>query len=178
MAYTFHELRGKTIDELREIAKGVENQDAAQGYSQLNKEHLIPALCKAPFYLAGDVVHVVAAKRREKVLMGAISQGQGFDYGASTSIREDAQGFDRQHHFLQRDEIMFVLMSQAILVREVRAFLRKHDVSLTGFDHQVDEISKSTYKYYNVHVGDVSDSVVAIGAKPTATMRKKSKDED
>jgi hypothetical protein len=47
MAYTYHELKGKTIQELREIAKGVENQDAVQGYSQLNKEHLLPALCKA-----------------------------------------------------------------------------------------------------------------------------------
>ena len=47
MAYTYRELKGKTIQELREIAKGVENQDAVQGYSQLNKEHLLPALCKA-----------------------------------------------------------------------------------------------------------------------------------
>jgi hypothetical protein len=47
MAYTFHDLKGKTIQELREIAKGVENQEAVQGYSQLNKEHLLPALCKA-----------------------------------------------------------------------------------------------------------------------------------
>jgi hypothetical protein len=47
MAYTYHELKVKTIQELREIAKGVENQDAVQGYSQLNKEHLLPALCKA-----------------------------------------------------------------------------------------------------------------------------------
>jgi hypothetical protein len=47
MAYTYHELKGKTIQELREIAKGVENQEAVQGYSQLNKEHLLPALCKA-----------------------------------------------------------------------------------------------------------------------------------
>jgi hypothetical protein len=47
MAYTYHDLKGKTIQELRDIAKGVENQDAVQGYSQLNKEHLLPALCKA-----------------------------------------------------------------------------------------------------------------------------------
>lgn len=47
MAYTFHELKEKTIQELRDIAKGVENQDAVQGYSQLNKDHLLPALCKA-----------------------------------------------------------------------------------------------------------------------------------
>src|SRR5262245_12887620 len=47
MSYTYHELKEKTIQELREIAKGVENQDAVQGYSQLNKDHLLPALCNA-----------------------------------------------------------------------------------------------------------------------------------
>jgi ribosomal protein L29 len=47
MAYTYHELRQKTIQELREIAKDVENQEAVQGFSQMNKDHLLPALCKA-----------------------------------------------------------------------------------------------------------------------------------
>jgi len=47
VAYTYHDLKGKNIQELRDIAKGVENQDAVQGYSQMNKDHLLPALCKA-----------------------------------------------------------------------------------------------------------------------------------
>ena len=47
MAYSYEQRKGKTIAELREIAKGVENQDAVQGFSQINKEHLLPALCKA-----------------------------------------------------------------------------------------------------------------------------------
>ena len=46
MAYTYHELKGKTIQELRDIAKDVQH-DAVQGYSQMNKEHLLPALCNA-----------------------------------------------------------------------------------------------------------------------------------
>ena len=46
MAYTYHELKEKTIQELREIAKNVSNQDAVQGYSQMNKDHLLPALCR------------------------------------------------------------------------------------------------------------------------------------
>jgi hypothetical protein len=47
VAYTYHELKEKTIQELRDIAKDVENQEAVKGYSQLNKDHLLPALCKA-----------------------------------------------------------------------------------------------------------------------------------
>lgn len=47
MAYTFEELKHKTVAELRDIAKGVEQHDAVQGYTQMNKDHLIVALAKA-----------------------------------------------------------------------------------------------------------------------------------
>ena len=46
MAHTYDELKGKTVDDLREIAKGLEHE-AVKGYTQMNKEHLLPALCKA-----------------------------------------------------------------------------------------------------------------------------------
>jgi hypothetical protein len=46
MAYTYDELRHKTVADLREIAKGIQH-DAVQGYSQMNKGHLLPAVCKA-----------------------------------------------------------------------------------------------------------------------------------
>jgi hypothetical protein len=42
MTYTFDQLKGKTVAELREIAK-----DAVQGASQMNKDKLLPALCNA-----------------------------------------------------------------------------------------------------------------------------------
>jgi len=46
MTMTYEELRGKTLAELREIAKTIVH-DAVQGYSQMNKEHLLPAMCQA-----------------------------------------------------------------------------------------------------------------------------------
>ena len=45
--HTYEKLKHKTIAELREIAKSVEQHEAVQGYSQMNKDHLLPALCKA-----------------------------------------------------------------------------------------------------------------------------------
>ena len=42
MAHTYDELKSKTVAELREIAK-----DSVQGASQMNKDKLLPALCKA-----------------------------------------------------------------------------------------------------------------------------------
>lgn len=46
MTMTYEELRGKTLAELREIAKTIVH-DAVQGYSQMNKERLLPAMCQA-----------------------------------------------------------------------------------------------------------------------------------
>src|SRR5678815_4246990 len=46
MAYTYEELKGKTIAQLRDIAKEL-HHDSLQGYTQLNTEHLLPAVCAA-----------------------------------------------------------------------------------------------------------------------------------
>ena len=46
MAYTFDQLKGMTVAQLREIAAGIEHE-AVKGYTQLNKEHLLTALCTA-----------------------------------------------------------------------------------------------------------------------------------
>src|SRR6266536_1743673 len=46
MDYTFEQLKHKTVAELRDIAKGNEHE-ALQGYTQLNKEHLLVAISKA-----------------------------------------------------------------------------------------------------------------------------------
>jgi hypothetical protein len=46
MPHTYHELRQMTVAQLRDLAKEL-SHDAVQGYSQMNKEHLLPALCRA-----------------------------------------------------------------------------------------------------------------------------------
>jgi hypothetical protein len=46
MPYTYDQLKGMTVAQLREIAAGIQHE-AVQGYTQLNKEHLLLALAKA-----------------------------------------------------------------------------------------------------------------------------------
>jgi uncharacterized ferredoxin-like protein len=46
MAHTYHELKEKTLQDLRAIAATIQH-DAVKGASQMNKDHLLPALCKA-----------------------------------------------------------------------------------------------------------------------------------
>jgi DNA-binding IclR family transcriptional regulator len=71
MAYSYQELKKKTVAQLREIAKGIEHE-AVKGYSQLNKEHLLVGLCKA---LGIDHrVHHVAAGIDKAKIKGQIKQ--------------------------------------------------------------------------------------------------------
>lgn len=46
MSHTLAELKEMTVAQLREIAAGIDHE-AVKGHSQLNKEHLLVALCKA-----------------------------------------------------------------------------------------------------------------------------------
>ena len=44
--HTYEELKQKTVAELRAIAKGLDHE-AVKGYSQINKEPLLLAVCRA-----------------------------------------------------------------------------------------------------------------------------------
>jgi len=46
MEHTYEELKHKTVEQLREIAAELDHA-AVQGATQMNKEHLIPAICEA-----------------------------------------------------------------------------------------------------------------------------------
>jgi DNA polymerase/3'-5' exonuclease PolX len=46
MAHTYEELHKKTVADLRAIAKELDHE-AVKGYTQMNKEHLLPAICTA-----------------------------------------------------------------------------------------------------------------------------------
>ena len=47
MGQTYEGLKHKTVEELREIARGLGDNEAVRGFSQMNKDHLLPAVCKA-----------------------------------------------------------------------------------------------------------------------------------
>ena len=46
MAHTFDELKHSTLAQLKEIAKEMDHE-AVEGFTQMNKDHLLQALCKA-----------------------------------------------------------------------------------------------------------------------------------
>jgi DNA-binding IclR family transcriptional regulator len=101
MPYTYHELKLKTVQELREIAKDVQH-DAVQGYSQMNKDHLLPALCKAlgiemheHQVVVGIDKPAIKAKMRElyKKRDAAL---EAHDHQLLKSVRRQLHGLNRQ----------------------------------------------------------------------------------
>jgi hypothetical protein len=65
-AITFDVLKKKTVAELRDMAKGL-THEAVKGYTQMNKEHLLPALCKALGIEIGIHHHVVDSFDKSKI---------------------------------------------------------------------------------------------------------------
>ncbi len=103
MAYTHTELKHKTLAELRDIAKDIEHE-AVQGYTQLNKEHLIVALCKALNIEMHDhhqVVGIDKASIKTKIKdlkqrrVGAIS---AHDHAQLKAVRRRIHRLKRQIH--------------------------------------------------------------------------------
>lgn len=69
MEHTFEELKHKTVADLREIASGIEHE-AVKGYTQLNKEHLLKAICDAlniDMYAHHEVVGIDKAAIKAKI---------------------------------------------------------------------------------------------------------------
>ncbi len=100
MAYTYHDLKTKTVNDLREIAKGIQH-DAVQGYTQLNKDHLLVAICKAldiPLHEHHDVVGIdkAAVKARMRELRKRRAEAVvAHDHQGLKALRRQIHGLNR-----------------------------------------------------------------------------------
>ncbi len=99
--YTFDQLKHLTVVELRKIASGVKH-DAVQGYTQLNKEHLLKALCEAlsiPMHAHHDVLGLdkAAVKAQLKALKTKRDEAIGaHDAAALKAIRRTRHRLNRK----------------------------------------------------------------------------------
>lgn len=101
MAHTHRELKEKTVAELRDIAKDIQHE-AVQGYSQMNKEHLLVAICNAlniPMHEHHDVVGInkAALKLQIRALKKERDEAiEAGDHARLKAIRRNIHGLDRQ----------------------------------------------------------------------------------
>jgi hypothetical protein len=105
MSHTYEELKKKTLAELRDIAKDVQHE-ALQGYTQLNKDHLLPVLCKALGIDAHEhhAAHgeiKLAAKARMKALRD--KRKDAIVAGDHTALKAIRREYHRLNHTLRVD---------------------------------------------------------------------------
>ena len=102
MDFTYEQLKHKTVAELREIAKGIEHE-AVQGYTQLNKEHLIVALAKALGikHEHHDVVGVDKAEIKARIRELKVKRAaalEAHDHAQLKNVRRAIHRLKRQIH--------------------------------------------------------------------------------
>ena len=101
MAHTYEELKKKTVAELRDLAQGLEHE-AVQGYTQMNKDHLLPALCTAlgidaHEHHAAAIAEKAAIKARMREIKAACDEAKGAgETGRLRTLR-------RQYHALNHE---------------------------------------------------------------------------
>jgi protein-arginine kinase activator protein McsA len=103
MDHTLHELKSKTVAQLREIAKGIDH-DSLKGYSVMHKDHLVPALCKVLGIDTHEHHQVVglnkaAIKAQIKELKGRRDKAlAAHDYAELKAVREKIHHLKRMIH--------------------------------------------------------------------------------
>ena len=103
MAHTYEELKHKTVGELREIAAGIKNE-AVQGYTQMNKEHLLGAICNALHIEMHAHHHIVGIDKASfKVRIRALKHErdaatEAHDSARLKAVRRHIHSLKRQMH--------------------------------------------------------------------------------
>jgi L-fucose mutarotase/ribose pyranase (RbsD/FucU family) len=98
MAYTFEQLRTMTLAELRDIARNM-TDESVKGWSQMNKDHLLPAICKA-FGLDTHVHHAVVGldKSQMKARLHALKKQR--DEAIEAGEGDKLKAIRRERHSL------------------------------------------------------------------------------
>ncbi len=101
MAHTYHDLKLKTVAELRELAKDLKH-DAVQGYSQMNKDRLLPALCRAlnidmlEHHVAVGLDKVAVKAKMRQLKQDRLKALDAHDHPSLKNIRRQLHALNRQ----------------------------------------------------------------------------------
>jgi len=100
MAHTYHELKEMTVAQMREIAKEIEHE-AVKGATQMNKDHLLKALCTA-LNIEMHEHHEVVGIDKSAVKLKIRELRKKRDEILASKDLKDLHGVLRQIHALKR----------------------------------------------------------------------------
>ena len=100
MAHTYEELKHTTLAHLREIAAGLD-QEAVQGYTQMNKDHLLIAVCNA-LHIDMHAHHEVVGIDKASIKKRIRNLKQQRDAAINAHNPKELKSVRRQIHRLKR----------------------------------------------------------------------------
>jgi hypothetical protein len=168
--WSFH-----VLPPLQDVFCGIDRLSAKSWLAQLIEasgrglRDVLPALLRSPGRFVRPWWAGMTASSRSAAQLRAIEGGRIFDYGARSSIREQAAGRGRQHYFLARDEAMYYLLTEQALMRAVAEFLDEHDIGAKGFTDQVTKIIQQNFEQGIIVTGDIIGEGIAVGNSAQAS---------
>ena len=105
--HTYEELKHLNITELRELAAGIEHE-AVQGYTQLNKDHLIPALCTAlaiEMHEHHEVVGLDKARVKAEIRQFKQQRDEALTGGDKAAYKRALRAIHRRKHELRKSMV-------------------------------------------------------------------------
>lgn len=100
MSYSYKELKHKRMADLRQVASGIEH-DAVKGYTQLNKQQLLDALCAA-LNIDKHEHHDVVGLDKPKVKMEIRALKKKRDEAVKANNHSGLKSVRREIHRLKR----------------------------------------------------------------------------
>lgn len=104
MDITYHDMKQKKVAELRDIAAGLEN-DAVQGYTQMHKDQLVEAICKAlniDTHEHHEVVGVNKAKIKKEIREMKKKRDEALKKKDRDAIKSSRAEIKRLKHVLRK----------------------------------------------------------------------------
>lgn len=102
--HTYEEFKHMNVADLRELAAGIEHE-AVQGYTQLKKEQLIPALCTAlglEMHEHHEVVGVDKVKIKADIRQAKQQRDEALAAGDKVAYKKALRRIHKQKHELRK----------------------------------------------------------------------------
>jgi hypothetical protein len=105
-------------------------------------------------------------QRKRARLRKDLVEGRPFNYGATSSLREDAADRDELKYYAAVDEVRSFRTLKRQILTAIEAFLGNHDVEVDDFRKQADLLLRET----TVHLHDLNAAEDSFGPKNTVTV--------
>lgn len=102
--YDYNQLKHTTVAELREIAAEIDDE-AVQGYTQMNKDHLIEAICKAlniDMHVHHEVVGIDKAAIKKRIRELKVERDAALEAHDHKKLKEIRRKIHRQKRKIRR----------------------------------------------------------------------------